>query len=125
VAVSSRLWSHSQRRQVVLRGPVTCDAFSGMEYVPLRLRHLHTSAWESSFHNNLLGVMRREVPRDRLEGMPLEADGEVLAKLPRTWIQVCTNDGLYSDGICYAKALDVAGVDVRLMWSKDGPIRFG
>lgn len=99
---------------VVLRSPVTSDAFGGMEYVPERLRGLHTSAWEPSFLNSLLGRMDREVPRDGLEYMPLEAPEEVLRALPRTWMQVCTNDGLYSDGICYAKALEDAGVEVKV-----------
>lgn len=99
---------------VVLRCPVTSDAFGGMEYVPERLRELHTSAWEPSFWNSLLGRMEREVPRDGLEYMPLEAPEELLRKLPRTWIQVCTNDGLYSDGVCYAKALEDAGVSVKV-----------
>ena len=97
---------------VVLRCPVTSDACSGMEYVPDRLRPLHTSAWEPSFWNSLLGQMKRQTPRDGLERMPLECPEEALKELPRTWIQVCTNDALYSDGICYAKALEDAGVEV-------------
>jgi acetyl esterase/lipase len=99
---------------VVLRGPVTSDAFSGMEYVPERLRPLHTSAGEPSFWNCLLGPMKRDEPRDGLERMPLEAPEEVLKGMPRTRIQVCTNDGLYSDGVCYAKALEDAGVQVKV-----------
>ncbi|KAG8166530.1 hypothetical protein KVR01_002219 [Diaporthe batatas] len=98
---------------VVLRCPVTSDAFSGKEYVPEGIRHLHTSAWERSFDTSLLGVMKREVPRDGLDRMPLEVDEEGLKGMPRTWIQMCTNDVLYSDGACYATVLRNAGVEVR------------
>ncbi|ROW10153.1 hypothetical protein VMCG_01616 [Cytospora schulzeri] len=99
---------------VVLRCPVTSDAFSGTEYVPERLRGMHTSAWERSFQSSILGFMRRDVPRDGLERMPLEALEENLIGMPRTWIQVCTNDVLYSDGVCYARILGHAGVEVKM-----------
>lgn len=99
---------------VVLRCPVTSDAFSGPEYVPEKLRSMHTSAWDMSFSTSLLGVMTREIPRDGLDRMPLEALEEELRGIPRTWIQACSNDMLYSDGLCYAKALQDAGVDVKL-----------
>ncbi|KAK1768904.1 Alpha/Beta hydrolase protein [Phialemonium atrogriseum] len=100
---------------VVLRCPVTSDAFRGVDgYVPRGLRALHTSASEPSFRNSLLGRMDRAVARDGLERMPLEAPAGLLAGLPRTWVQVCTNDVLYSDGVCYARALRDAGVEVRV-----------
>lgn len=100
---------------VVLRCPVTSDAFRGVDgYVPPGLRGLHTSASEPSFRNSLLGRMDRAVARDGLERMPLEAPAGLLAALPRTWVQVCTNDVLYSDGVCYARALGDAGVEVRV-----------
>lgn len=99
---------------VVLRCPVTSDVFGGAGYVPERLRGVHTSAWDRSFETSLLGFMRRDLPRDGLERMPLEALEEDLTGMPRTWIQVCTNDVLYSDGVCYAKILANAGPDVRL-----------
>lgn len=98
---------------VLLRCPVTSDAFSGREYVPEGVQDLHTSAWDRSFDTSLLGVMQRDVPRDGLDRMPLEAEEESLKGMPRTWIQVCTNDVLYSDGACYAKVLRNTGVDVR------------
>lgn len=98
---------------VVLRCPVTSDAFSGREYVPARLHDLHTSAWDRSFDTSLLGFMKRDQPRDGLERMPLEAGVESLKGMPRTWIQVCTNDVLYSDGACYARVLRDAGVEVK------------
>lgn len=106
---------------VLLRGPVTSDAFSGLDpYVPPRFREFHTSAVDPSFRNSLLGAMNRAVPRDGLARMPLEAEEEELRGMPRTWMQVCTNDALYSDGVCYAMALEEAGVegrvDVRVGW---------
>ncbi|KAK3355338.1 hypothetical protein B0H65DRAFT_554797 [Neurospora tetraspora] len=88
---------------VLLRCPVTSDAFSGLDpYVPLHFRHLHTSAWHPSFWNSLLGQMKRA-------RMPLEAEEEILKRLPRTWIRLCTNDSLYSDG-----ALEEVRVEVRV-----------
>ncbi|KAG6367328.1 hypothetical protein INS49_001515 [Diaporthe citri] len=99
---------------VILRCPVTSDAFSGREYVPEGLRNLHTSAWDRSFDTSLLGFMKRDLPRDGLERMPLEAREESLKGMPKTWIQVCTNDVLYSDGACYATVLRNAGIEVRI-----------
>ncbi|KAK7740724.1 hypothetical protein SLS53_005192 [Cytospora paraplurivora] len=99
---------------VVLRCPVTSDAFGGAEYVPERLRGMHTSAWDRSFESSILGSMKRDIPRDGLERMPLEASEEELVGMPRTWVQVCTNDVLYSDGICYARILRDAGAEVKV-----------
>jgi acetyl esterase/lipase len=70
------------------------------------------------------GFMKRAVPRDGLAKMPLEADEEVLRGLPRTWIQVCTNDTLYSDGVCYAIALEEAGVEVKVRVVEGWPHTF-
>lgn len=98
---------------VLLRCPVTSDVFSGEEYVPAHLREYHNSASEP-FVTSLAGFMRRAVPRDGLARMPLEAGDAELRGLPRTWIQVCTNDVLYSDGVCYGIALEAAGVEVRV-----------
>ncbi|KAI7929929.1 hypothetical protein M0657_001614 [Pyricularia oryzae] len=100
---------------VLLRGPVTSDAFTGLDpYVPESVRHMHTSVDEPSFANSMLRPWKRAVPRDGLPLMPLEAGDEVLRAMPRTWVQVCTNDVLYSDGVCYARRLDDCGVDVRV-----------
>ncbi|ERS99489.1 alpha beta hydrolase domain containing protein [Sporothrix schenckii 1099-18] len=106
---------------VVLRCPVTSDAFNGEDYIPPVLRPLHTSAANPAFATTLLRRMSRRIPRDDLPYMPLEAPTELLAAQPRHWIQVCTNDMLYSDGVCYAKALQMAGaagvkVDVVVGW---------
>ncbi|ROW13844.1 hypothetical protein VPNG_03583 [Cytospora leucostoma] len=99
---------------VVLRCPVTSDASGGAEYVPERLRGMHTSAWDRSFESSILGFMKRDIPRDGLERMPVEASEEELIGMPRTWVQVCTNDVLYSDGICYARILRDAGAEVKV-----------
>jgi len=108
---------------VLLRSPVTSDVFSGVEYVPERLRQYHKSATQA-FVTSLGGFMKRAVPRDGLARMPLEADEEVLKGLPRTWIQVCTNDTLYSDGVCYAIALEEAGVEVKVRVVEGWPHTF-
>jgi acetyl esterase/lipase len=101
---------------LALRCPVTSDAFTSLtQYVPDRFRALHTSTLDDTFVNSLLGKMVRDVPRDGLGYMPLEASPEELKGMPRkTWVQVCTNDGLYSDGVCYARALGEVGVEVRV-----------
>lgn len=127
---------------VLLRCPVTSDAgfrpklagaadadaavaaAATLEHVPEALRGLHTSARDPSFGNALLTRLYTD-PREGLEGgegngdmmltMPLEAAAGAgrLRGMPRTWVQVCTNDVLYSDGACYAEALRDAGVEVR------------
>jgi acetyl esterase/lipase len=108
---------------VLLRCPVTSDVFSGREYVPERLRDAHTSA-SDSFVTPLAGYMLRTLPRDGLTKMPLEASERELKHHPRTWIQLCTNDVLYSDGACYAMALEQAGVDVKVDVVKGWPHTF-
>ncbi|KAH7358114.1 Alpha/Beta hydrolase protein [Plectosphaerella cucumerina] len=95
----------------VLRGPVTCNAGNGPEYVPERLRASHTSASEA-FSTSLGGIFVMDPPRAGLERMPLEVEPERLRGLGRTWIQVSSNDTLYSDGVCYAMLLEEAGVEV-------------
>ncbi|KAB5559896.1 Alpha/Beta hydrolase protein [Coniochaeta sp. 2T2.1] len=101
---------------LALRCPVTSDAWTDFErYVPERFRELHTSTRHESFANCLLGKMVRATPRDGLSYMPLEADEAELRGMPkRAWVQVCSNDGLYSDGVCHARALEEAGVEVKV-----------
>ncbi|KAM0279653.1 hypothetical protein ACHAQH_004454 [Verticillium albo-atrum] len=107
----------------ILRCPVTSDGGSNIEHVPERLRAAYTSASEP-FANTLLGVFRREEVRDGLERMPLEASVDELRGVGRTWVQVCTNDTLYSDGVCYAMALKEAGVEVEVDVVKGWPHTF-
>jgi acetyl esterase/lipase len=105
----------SQIHGMGLRCPVTSDAFTDFEaYVPDRFKGLHTSTRDDSFVNCLLGKMVRAVPRDGLAYMPLEAGEEELRGMPRTWVQVCSNDGLYGDGVCFAWALEEVGVEVKV-----------
>lgn len=114
-AVSASRDSAPLLQGVLLRGPVTSDAFTGLDpYVPESVRHMHTSVDEPSFANSMLRPWKRAVPRDGLPLMPLEVGDEVLRAMPRTWVQVCTNDVLYSDGLCYARRLEDCDVDVRV-----------
>ncbi|KAI5464072.1 Alpha/Beta hydrolase protein [Mariannaea sp. PMI_226] len=108
---------------VLLRCPVTADRPSGIEYIPERLQPYHTSA-TPSFVNSLLGYLLRDVPRDGLERLPLEATRQEIQHLPRTWIQLATNDTLYSDGLCYAMILRDAGVEVQIALEKGWPHTF-
>ncbi|OHE99366.1 hypothetical protein CORC01_05407 [Colletotrichum orchidophilum] len=109
---------------VLLRCPVTSDGGSSLDFVPPHLRYAYTSPSLPSFVTSLLGVFSRAVPRDGLERMPLEASVETLGALPRTWVQVCSNDTLYSDGVCYAMALAGAGVEVRVEVVRGWPHTF-
>lgn len=112
--------AHAQQQHrlagVLLRCPVTSDACHGV--VPALLREMHTSSSHGSFETTLLGRLVMDGLRDGLERMPLEARREELVGMPRTWVQVCTNDVLYSDGACYVELLRAAGVEVRvdLVW---------
>ncbi|KAF3768653.1 alpha/beta-hydrolase [Cryphonectria parasitica EP155] len=100
-------------RGVLLRCPVTSDAFRGPEYVPEHLHGMHTSAKHPSFQTSLLARLDMDGPRDGLAKMPLEAGPAELRGMPPTWIQVCSNDVLYSDGACYTRVLRDAGVTVK------------
>lgn len=99
-------------RGVLLRCPVTSDGFRGKEYIPSHLRDMHTSAHHESFVTSIFTRLDMDGPRDGLDRMPLEVDGGALKGMPRTWVQLCTNDGLYSDGACYVKVLRDAGIEV-------------
>ncbi|ETS84188.1 hypothetical protein PFICI_02213 [Pestalotiopsis fici W106-1] len=97
---------------ILLRCPVTVDAPLN---IPPQFKKSHMSA-SQPFETSLLGRFNRQVPRDGLDRMPLEMPVEQIRalKLPRTWIQVCTNDVLYSDGVCYAELLEGSGVEVKV-----------
>ncbi|KAK2006043.1 alpha/beta-hydrolase [Colletotrichum eremochloae] len=122
-ATVSQLAPRGSFHGVVLRCPVTSDGGSSLDLVPEHLRHAYTSA-SPSFVTSLLGVFGRTVPRDGLDRMPLEAGAEELGGMPRTWIQVCSNDTLYSDGVCYAMALREAGAEVRVEVVRGWPHTF-
>lgn len=98
---------------VLLRCPVTSDSFRGLDSVPEQFRQMHTSAQNPAFQTSIFSRLDMDGPRDGLTRMPLEADTQELKGMPRTWVQVCTNDSLYSDGACYVKLLKDAGIEVR------------
>ncbi|KAJ4264047.1 hypothetical protein NW762_006086 [Fusarium torreyae] len=98
---------------LLLRCPVTADRASGEEFIPEKLRPYHTSV-SPTFITSLGGYLVRDVPRDGLEKLPLEATESELEGHPRTWIQLVSNDTLYSDGLCYAMILRQADIEVRV-----------
>ncbi|KAM0202347.1 hypothetical protein ACHAPA_011552 [Fusarium lateritium] len=108
---------------LLLRCPVTADGASGKEYIPEKLRPYHTSV-SPSFITSLGGYLNRDVPRDGLEKLPLEATKAELEGHPRTWVQLTSNDPLYSDGLCYAMLLREAGIEVRVQVEKGWPHTF-
>lgn len=108
---------------LLLRCPVSCDPSEGKKYLPEWLRPYHTSL-DPSFITYLFQELKRAVPRDGLDTLPLETTKQELAGHPRTWVQLCTNDTLYADGLCYAMALVDAGVDVQVDVQKGWPHTF-
>ncbi|TVY47222.1 Carboxylesterase [Lachnellula occidentalis] len=92
---------------VLLRCPVTCDAAN----LPARFRDAHVSM-DGAWYTSLLSAPALTVENRTGEKLPLEE--EDLRGLPRHWVQVCTNDVYYSDGVCYVEALRERGVDVRV-----------
>jgi acetyl esterase/lipase len=115
-AAVGRISHHAEKgtfHGVIMRCPSLGDAVCGMEYIPEKWRPYHTSC-NDSFCTSLLGYVSRDSPRDGMDKLPLEATKEELAGQPRTWIQLTTNDTVYSDGLCYAMALQEAGVEVQV-----------
>lgn len=108
LAYQSQLVNGRTIKGLLLRCPVTINAAEGGIHIPKRFRDIHTS-FSSSFETSLLKIDEGAARENTLH-FPLEA--ETFAALPRTFIQVCTNDIYYSDGICYAEALREAGVEV-------------
>ncbi|KAF4441356.1 hypothetical protein F53441_12066 [Fusarium austroafricanum] len=108
---------------LLLRCPVTADRASGEDFVPEKLRAYHTSV-SSTFITSLGGYLNRDVPRDGLDKLPLEATEAELEGHPPTWLQLTSNDPLYSDGLCYAMLLREAGIDVRVQVEMGWPHTF-
>ncbi|KAM5346809.1 hypothetical protein ACJ41O_009814 [Fusarium nematophilum] len=108
---------------LLLRCPVTADVPSGVDFIPERLRPYHTSV-SPTFITSLNGYLERSVPRDGLEKLPLEATREELEGHPPTWIQLSSNDTIYSDGLCYALILKEAGVEVQVQVQTGWPHTF-
>jgi acetyl esterase/lipase len=96
---------------VLLRSPVTCNATDDGEDLPERFKELHTSI-SPAFHTSLLSIPA--VNSANRTGMELPLEAYDLSGMARHWIQVCTNDIYYSDGVCYAMLLKQGGVDVKL-----------
>ncbi|KAH6679426.1 Alpha/Beta hydrolase protein [Halenospora varia] len=92
---------------VLLRCPVLCDASS----LPSRWQSKHASM-SPAFHTSLLSSAALTAENRTKEKLPLEV--EELGGMPRHWIQVCTNDIYYSDGVCYAEGLREKGVQVEM-----------
>jgi len=74
----------------------------------------------------LPGFLKRynDLPRDGFDAMPGEASTDAMKDLPRTWIQVCTNDPLFGDGVDYAGHLQGANVEIMLNVWKGYPHTF-
>jgi acetyl esterase/lipase len=109
---------------LLLRCPATCDPTEDKKHIPESLREYHTSR-DPSFATFLLDKSNGTVvPRNDLDFVPLEASKEEFAGYPRTWIQLCSNDNLYSDGLCLAIALVEAGVEVKVDVWKGWPHTF-
>ncbi|CEI60741.1 hypothetical protein FVEN_g2595 [Fusarium venenatum] len=108
---------------LLLRCPVTADRASGEEFVPEKLRPYHTSV-SPTFITSLNGYLNRDMPRDGLEKLPLEATAAELKGHPRTWIQLTSNDTLYSDGLCYGMLLREAEIEVKLQVEVGWPHTF-
>jgi acetyl esterase/lipase len=95
---------------VLLRGPVLCDATSNGVNLPSQFTEYHNSM-SPDYHTSLLAAPALNGDNRTKEKLPLEV--EDLSGMPRHWIQVCTNDIYYSDGVCYAEALRLQGVEVK------------
>ncbi|KAH0427468.1 hypothetical protein CcaCcLH18_09636 [Colletotrichum camelliae] len=110
---------------VVLRCPVTSDGGTSIEFVPEGLRGAYTTA-TPAFETTLLPVFKRSVPRDGLGRLPLEVGVEEVRGMgmPRVWVQVCSNDTLYGDGVCYAMLMKEAGVEVEIVVVEGWPHTF-
>lgn len=111
--VAQHFFSSFKLQGVLLRGPVTCDATSNGINLPPQFKDAHTSMSEA-FHTSILSGAALNAENRSKAKLPLEASQDELKRLPKHWIQVCTNDIYYSDGMLYAEALRMAGVDVRL-----------
>lgn len=108
---------------LLLRCPVTADGPSGSEFIPEPLRKHHTSV-SPTFITSLNGYLQRDTPRDGLDKLPLEATNAELEGHPRTWIQLTSNDTIYSDGLCYAILLRRQGIEAQVQVEVGWPHTF-
>jgi acetyl esterase/lipase len=105
---------------VLLRCPVTVDASENGIHLPARFKSRHTSL-APSFESCLVSI-DFDTSREKAPDLPLNA--ERFGGLPKAFIQLCTNDIYYSDGACYAEALEEAGVEVRVDVARGWPHTF-
>lgn len=96
---------------VLIRCPVTVDASDGGSHIPERFRSMHRS-WSDAFETTLLRFPTADSNTKKASNLPLLAS--TFAGLPPTFVQLTTNDIYYSDGVCYAKALQDAAVPVKV-----------
>ncbi|TGO28530.1 hypothetical protein BPAE_0026g00200 [Botrytis paeoniae] len=113
---------------VILRCPVTCDATNNGTSIPEEWKSIHTSMKEE-FYTGILNkpavtrenrVMRYQMPLEMLAEMPklteaskpVESDQEDINT--KWFIQLCTNDIYYSDGVCLALGLKERGHSVKI-----------
>lgn len=120
---------------VVLRCPVACDATGNGTGIPEEWRNIHTSMNED-FYTGILdkAAVTREnrvkeymMPLEMLAGMPkptgvpelegvsqLAVTSKVEEVKTKWFIQLCTNDIYYSDGICLGLGLRERGYIVKM-----------
>lgn len=96
---------------ILLRGPVTCNASDSGSNLPSKWKAHHTSM-SPLFYTSLVSETALDITNRTTAPLPLEVEN--LGTLPKHWMQVCTNDIYYSDGVCYAAQLIEDGVDVRV-----------
>lgn len=108
---------------LLLRCPVTADGPSGSQFIPEPLQQYHTSV-SSTFITSLNGYLQRDTPRDGLNKLPLEVTKAELEGHPRTWIQLVSNDTIYSDGLCYAILLRQTGIEAQVQVEMGWPHTF-
>ncbi|ESZ96624.1 hypothetical protein SBOR_2991 [Sclerotinia borealis F-4128] len=108
---------------VVLRCPVTCDATDGGTSIPEEWKNIHKSMSEE-FYTGILNkaavtkenrVREYRMPLEMLAEMPkLEEASEIEEVKTKWFIQLCTNDIYYSDGVCLGLGLKERGCDVKM-----------
>ncbi|KAF7870405.1 hypothetical protein EAF04_004150 [Stromatinia cepivora] len=119
---------------VMLRCPVTCDATDNGISIPEEWKNIHTSMKEE-FYTGILDkaavtkenrVREYNMPLEVLAEMPRLAEGSKLVGVPKPgnakpeniktkwFLQLCTNDIYYSDGICLGIGLRDRGYDVKI-----------
>ncbi|KAK6342171.1 hypothetical protein TWF730_001650 [Orbilia blumenaviensis] len=105
--------------RTALRGPVTVHP----DHVPIRFRKSYNSydrndtrgeyqGMASNMRNGVFGMA--SIPAEIIEtgqAFPLWGD---FKGHPRSYIEVSDDDVLLDDGLCYAKALEEAGVEVKV-----------